>query len=649
MSQDQSQNAMIPDPREYWASSTKAGYFYRDPVIGAIGPDGTFVPPQTAPTPAGLLAAYLGQGTSPASTNPSDIPVQSAPTSRDQYVPRGYAGPVGPPPHLRAGWARGGFQNQFRGNYHHGGYDRGPPSRGDASYAPTFDSRSQARGARGGYFRGQRSSRQYNPVPAQVRVGTAPVTPATPFVATPPPDITVAKRDGNGHPVFPFAHPHDAPIEDVVGVVPGADERANAWHRTETARIEEWGRRLTRGDELPRTPRAIDPALVGVWMGTTIRTHAQAANLLRWSDSGCPQSWAMVQFVEQSYGLRPLAYRPVGVGLILSSQAGSRNRYMMATTGAPPQSKKAARRAAAAARTVNNASPSTPGPSVIVATLDARAQVDEVIVDTDTSYVEPARVAVEQDVEMGAISACLGRSPAGDDTGALNSRTSVEEARDHWALLPTSGWPKAMRTEKGVYPEAEYDTPLAIDACVALTMLVFGPEDKLSLAEFTHQTLWMFSCAGMFDEFCRVGGYHSLSRGPEHYNFITTGLDWSLLASWWCTHGIAPSSPSVFAFESFARSHRNRVEGGSNPENDLFVNYPNDRTCVRTLSSSEIVVWERLVHGPLCPSLHSGYPRHPKELGQEDDLMGGNTPKEEKLDWSAEEQVPVFKFGAATT
>ncbi|KAJ7782945.1 hypothetical protein B0H16DRAFT_1447181 [Mycena metata] len=465
-----------------------------------------------------------------------------------------------------------------------------------------------------------------------------PVNSTASFVAVPPPDINVAKRNPNGHPAFPFAGPHDASVDDVPGVVVGAEDRAKAWQQTESKRLEEWGKRISRGDVLSRNPRAIDPALVGVWMGAQIVTQAQAVNLLRWSDVGCPQSWAMVQFIEQDYGLRPMAYRPVGVGLILSSQAGSRNRYTLATTGVPPQSKKAARRAAAAARALASAS----NAGFVEHVIPDNPALAPASNPAPNAAVEP--IVGEQDVEMGAVGAFLGTSPAGDDTGVLNSRTSVEEARDHWALLPTTGWPKAMRTEKGDYPQSEYDTPSARDARVALTLLVFGPEDKISLAEFIHQTIWLFSCAGMFDEFCRVGGYCMLQRGPEHYNFITTGLDWSLLASWWCTHGIAPGTTAVLAFESFARSYRNRVEGHSNPENDIFTNYPNDRSCVRTLSSSEIVVWERLIHGPLCPSLQSTYPRHPKDLIIEDDLMGGITPKEDRVDWSDDTRPPLFKF-----
>ncbi|KAJ6598567.1 hypothetical protein B0H10DRAFT_2085769 [Mycena sp. CBHHK59/15] len=99
---------------------------------------------------------------------------------------------------------------------------------------------------------------------------------------------------------------------------------------------------------MPRAPSEVNPAAVGVWLGATFTTVAQAANLLLWSDSGCPWAWAVLQQVEQDWALRPLARRSEGVGLLLSSQKVSRARYFLATTGAAPPSKKAARAAARA-------------------------------------------------------------------------------------------------------------------------------------------------------------------------------------------------------------------------------------------------------------------------------------------------------------
>ncbi|KAJ7015831.1 hypothetical protein C8F04DRAFT_1205012 [Mycena alexandri] len=651
MSKNQ-QNALIPDPREYWESSSTAGYFYRDPLVGAIGPDGTtFVPPQTAPTPSDLLSIYLAQGTSPVSTNPAANMALPAPPSRGQRHTGLFAriAPLGTPGPSRAGRARGGFQFHSRGGEDHWGQFQST----QAGFHPRG---MYPRGGRnqGGQSRGSfaRAARQYNPVSlgaehprvsgshapmAQMQVtaplaSAPPVIPTAPFVAVPPPDVNVATRNPDGHPAFPFASPSDAPMADVIGVVMGAQERANAWHRSETNRIETWGSWLTRGHVLPRPPRPIDPALVGVWMGASISTLAQAENLLRWSDVGCPHAWAMVQFIEQDYGLRPLAYRSMGVGLILSSQAGSRNRYIKATTGAAPSSKKAARRAAAAAR------------SVTIEDIHAGATGTIIIPAPDVAV--PG--AVEEDVEMGDIAAYLGTSPAGDDTGDFNSRMSVEEANAHWVSLKTSQWPKALRNAKGELPKLMNDVPFTNDSRVAFTYRIFGPTTGISLAEFIAKSTSMFSCAGMFDEFCRVGGYRLLSRGAEHYNFITTNLDWSLMASWWCTHGIAPGSPAVLAFESYSRSHRNQIEGHADPENTEFVHYPNKPSCVATLPSGHIIPWERIAHGPLYGSLQSTYPRRPSELVSDDDDMDGRTtPKQDRVDWSlgSDPTRPAFKFG----
>ncbi|KAF7372316.1 hypothetical protein MVEN_00091800 [Mycena venus] len=75
----------IPDPRIYWESEIKRGrYFYHDLETGAIVKDAvTFVPPQTAPTPANLMDAYFAsmaaQPPLPASATQSMAPSQPLP------------------------------------------------------------------------------------------------------------------------------------------------------------------------------------------------------------------------------------------------------------------------------------------------------------------------------------------------------------------------------------------------------------------------------------------------------------------------------------------------------------------------------------------------------------------------------------------
>ncbi|KAJ7042843.1 hypothetical protein C8F04DRAFT_1175946 [Mycena alexandri] len=679
MSQSQLQdtkNTMIPDPRLYWESSVGLGWYYRHPVSGAIGPDtATFVPPQTAPTPANLLARFLSQDSSPASTIPAAVP---APQSPGIHL-------LGPPGPSRAGRARGGFQFQPRGNYYHGGQTMGTQRRGGDNHgAQSFTTRPQPRGGRGGMSRGSRASRQYNPVSsggakssatnlhapmAQMQIMTplalaSPAGPTAPFVAIPPPDVTAALRNADGHPAFPHLNAGDAPMEDVVGVVQGAQTRADTWHRTETTRIENWGRRLQRGDSLPRAPMAIDPARVGVWATLMITSVAQAQNLMRWSDAGCPYAWAMILFLQQDYGLRPLAYRSAGVGIILSSQAGSLERYTRATQGVPPVSRRAARRAAGAIRAldphtgVTNTSYQYEHTSLIAPSIAAAATPAAVVVPPDAVtapiFAEPS-VAPEDDIMIDVEYAFLGTSPAGDDAGDFNSRVSVEDADAYWVSVPTALWPKALRNIKGEFPKLVYDLPFTDDSRVVFTMRIFGPTTGIALDQFTATSMTLFSCTGLFEQHCTVGGYHLMSRGPEHYNFVTTSLDWSQVASWWCTHGIVPGSPAVLALESFARSYRNQLEGHHDPENVEFVTYPNQPSCVKTHPNGHITRWKRIEHGMLYGSLQSTYPRRPSELLPGDDEMDGRkTPTQERLDWSLDTDPtqptkPLFKFGSATT
>ncbi|KAJ7746699.1 hypothetical protein B0H16DRAFT_1853024, partial [Mycena metata] len=631
-----SQNTLIPDPRLYWESSIGLGWYYRDPVSGAIGPDGaTFVPPQTAPTPTDLVNRFLSQSSPPASAN---IVMSPAPRSPGPSQIRFNESP-------RANRARGGFQFRARDDGYRGGYHNGT-QRQEYYDAQSFEERNHHWG-RGGMPRGSRARRQFNPMHVSAPLASAPPpVVAAPFVAVPPPDVTTASRNADGHPAFPHQNAEDAPMEDVVGVVPGAQARAEIWHQTEASRIEAWGRRLQRGDLLPRNPMALDPAHVGVWATLTITSVAQAHNLMRWSDAGCPYSWAIVLFLQQEYGLRPLAYRTAGVGLILSLQAGSLARHTQATQGILPVSQRAARRAEGFVRRRDT-------PAVLLAPPASSATVTPI--NSETALVLALTPTISEDVVMSVESAFLGTSPAGDDAGDFNSRVSVEEADVYWASVTTVFWPKALRNVAGEYPTQVVDIPLTDDSRVVFTLRIFGPTTEIALDQFIEKTMTLFSCAGLFGHYCTVGGYRLMSRGPEHYNFITSSIDWAQVASWWCTHGIAPGSPAVLAFESYAKSYRNHIEGHRNPGNEEFLTYPNRPSCLKTHPNGHITRWKLIEHGDLYGALQSTYPRRPSMLFTDDDKMDGRkTPTQDRLDWSedtdpAQSDKPSFKFGTAAS
>ncbi|KAJ6598568.1 hypothetical protein B0H10DRAFT_2441450 [Mycena sp. CBHHK59/15] len=103
----QNQNPRLPDPRQYWAKANSAQYFYRDPFLGEIAPDGVTFLVQQAHHPVAQLAlppsappptVYAVQ---PAPFSPARIapPPRNAwpPRVRGSYMPRGQNSPRAAP------------------------------------------------------------------------------------------------------------------------------------------------------------------------------------------------------------------------------------------------------------------------------------------------------------------------------------------------------------------------------------------------------------------------------------------------------------------------------------------------------------------------------------------------------------------------
>ncbi|KAF7372408.1 hypothetical protein MVEN_00101900 [Mycena venus] len=232
-----------PDPRIYWESDTEKGrYFYRDPELGGDARDGTFVPPQAAPTPAHLLDAYFASGSgpppaplsapAPLSMAPPQsapfvmVPPQSAPstTSGTAHAQRASAFPPlsQQPPRIPADngrpWpnhARGLGSRRYMPHQQNSGFGhRGEPP-------PRYEERTQPpRGAatsRGFRGRGNNTShggatphtshshparsQRFDPVNANARErgngqrGRVPPSPSPVFTVVPPPDIGEARTD----------------------------------------------------------------------------------------------------------------------------------------------------------------------------------------------------------------------------------------------------------------------------------------------------------------------------------------------------------------------------------------------------------------------------------------------------------------------
>lgn len=427
--------------------------------------------------------------------------------------------------------------------------------------------------------------------------------------APPPPLADADTLDG--HPQFPFPDDVSSFLGSDVDTDMGTAS-AERWEGKEDTRIT---RAKARGLK-PRKPDEEKSELVGPWAGLTFETTHHSRNLMDWVAAGCAVSYAMVLHLEQYWGLRPLERRSRGIGLLLKAQMPNRIAFFLATTGGPPPlSTKSTRK-----KRAPDMDAEMPAAPPIVVTTSA-VMISDAATFGGAGIWSPAY---------------LGLSPPGNDGGTINSRSSEHEATAYWEKIPTSHWHQGMRNVYGVYPTAVHDHPMRDDVRVVLTLEVFGPEDGPAREEFTANSMSMFSCAGMFGKFVHNGGYPQIAQAAERYNFSTDHMDWSRSASWWSTHGLLVGSDDVRAMESFAMSYRNQATNDL-PTNFMFVNYPNDVTCVGSISDSEITPWNCIVHAELRPGLTSRYPRRPAGHSPDhDDLMEGDeaVAPQDRLDWS---------------
>ncbi|KAJ7707220.1 hypothetical protein B0H16DRAFT_1481615 [Mycena metata] len=198
----------------------------------------------------------------------------------------------------------------------------------------------------------------------------------------------------------------------------------------------------------------------------------------------------------------------------------------------------------------------------------------------------------------------LGISPPGglDDLNAY----------DFFASTPTEEWPDAMRNAQGCYPTTKYDRPLGNDVRVACTLLHLSPENSMAREEFSDRAMLLFSARDLFARYVCLGGLRFGQR-PIHepYGFMTGNITMEHIASWFSAHGIAVASEDVLHLESYARSHRNRRAGNTNPECEVFAEWPHGPSSAAGLQEKDVTSWANLVHPPLRSDSLSTYPRRP--------------------------------------
>ncbi|KAJ7079352.1 hypothetical protein C8R44DRAFT_754676 [Mycena epipterygia] len=600
----------LPNPPPYFIEKERISdatkYYYRHNTDGSFGADGvTWVPSQTAPTAPPSPNSGAAQGPAPASPSnhhnaapTTERSRRTSPSRRSRSRSPRRCQPSRSPPRYREYEHEYGMQN--RGYGYHSGPQHYRPSR-TCSRSPEqgpsrWGHRDDRRGGTGNsryvsasYHSPRRSppQRHSSQVPRDNNAtasATTPTTtstvlapanivttksmpakvvahvaaPAARVTVVPPPNLDTASRNKRGHPQFPI----DSNESEYVG----ADESDTVAKRI--ARYEKGERthvkrlaiaKAAKAAKSPSSPRHYTP----LWAKIDIDQLSDVLNLLRWQDAGEPHARKLVLHLEQEYGVGSKLARNEGIAHIMGQQAHSSAAYRLATTGLIKAPKRA-----------RNTSP---------------FDDEELTISDDPD--------ADKDTEMPPfIASYLGSSPpGGDDHEIPNSYDPAHEAATFFEALDTVDWPKAMRDDTGKYPTSKHARPHLNDVRCHLTVEHLSPEldghtpALLAHAQYVEQSMLMFSAAGMYARHVEIGKLR-FDEIPIHDHYISgTHVDFTHVAAWFFSHGLAAHSSDTLAMESFARSFRNRVQGNLDPENTSFAAWPHDASCTAMVPAADII------------------------------------------------------------
>ncbi|KAJ7123750.1 hypothetical protein C8R44DRAFT_735380 [Mycena epipterygia] len=596
-----------PDPRTYVRSISDATkYYYRHHTDGSFGADGvTWVPPQTAPTapPSPNSGAAQSLGPVPPLSTSGSPPT----TGRSHRTPSPSRRTRSRSPHRRQQSRSPPRYQEYEHEYgvqSRYSYRSGPQhyrtsrmrSRSPEQGPSRWNQRNDRRGGTGNlryistsYHSPRRYSTQarrrnntitLTPTPvdtatvttqapaSNVTTATAPPasTPSARATVVPPPNLDSASRDEHGHPQFPISSDES----DYVGSDDSATtaKRIATYEKSECSRVKR--RMLTKLAKAPPPPGTVprkalirNALALGPWAKVEVTHLDDALNLLRWQDAGEPYARKLVLHLEQEYGVGSSLARNEGIAHIMHQQAHSNATYRLATTGRIKATKRA-----------RNASPFD----------------DEELTTSDN-------LGADGDTEMPPyVASYLGSSPPGNDDDEIpNSHHPAHEAATFFEALDTVDWPKAMRDDTGKFPTSKHARPHLNDVRCHLTMEHLSPELDghtpviIAHAQYVEQSMLMFSATGMYARHVEIGQLQ-FDEIPIHDHYVAgTHVDFTHVAAWFFSHGLAPHSSDTLAMESFARSFRNRVQGNLDPENSSFAAWPHDASCTAMVPAADII------------------------------------------------------------
>ncbi|KAJ7236953.1 hypothetical protein C8J57DRAFT_1529742 [Mycena rebaudengoi] len=614
-------------------------YYYLHLTEGKLASDGTtLVLPQTAPTtPHSSTPLIAPRVAANASTAPANfVPMAPALSTNGAIAPMGALPPYTPalsyatvmtrphtsnhdqdrceyapqyPNHTRRDYDPRNERTDQRYDAPRHGTRTGHPHRNGARFSDNRgmsdpERRDSERRVAESYQDRVRSitvgSRHSKPTPPAAPSSIYPSTPPTGFTPVEGPLIEAVPQCTEGYPLFPIptmanSGPHLTITADAT--------RTQKWVREELKRI-------TKAIAAPppkrtqREPLAIVLADVGPWRDGEITSHAQAANVLDWSDAGNVEAYAKVRHVEQWFALRPKEPRSEGVQLILTLQKVTFQRFHIATMGCVPPPKPRQR-------------------AQCPPSIDIDTDPDDDVVPTPVADTPP----VNMDAPLANADAppadadALMLEPAPDVPSYLGASAPINNDTMHGPALPlahaiaalvateTADWEFGVRNEHSSFPtkDTQYAVPLTADVRASRTIELLGPAQDGEDATMDTDTPWntyfrksikLFSVSGLY--------------GHIRYNFGTEHLDFSQVAAWFCTHGLTADSTDVLAIEDFACSTRNHLELSNDPTKTTFEDWPWDTsTTLNDYLHQEITPWNMLYHAPLRNGLESEYPIYP--------------------------------------
>ncbi|KAJ7751669.1 hypothetical protein B0H16DRAFT_1724031 [Mycena metata] len=596
MSYNRNVRPRSPDPRLYTKSTTKDAWYYRHATDGTIGADGvTFVPPQNAPSTTNASSL---RRTSPARRSygppaPYPRPARCIVEYKHEYGEqhRGSGYRSGPQHYIAVhhrGRSPGG--SRYINDHSPERSGAGPAGRNDNDQSVPFRYDGPHRSPGDGQRRedpphyrrdARRDQRALAPTrhTAHLHAKAHEVASAGAWSATgrgsgnrSAPDINRAHRNTRGHPIFP--EPASASDDSEYNAT---DDEQDTVARTALYRDRERNRLFNvsskkRNAPPPARPRDVNE--LGLWFNVEIETYDDARNLLRWSAAGEHTARALVVHFEHQYGRGTELRRSEGIALVMRELNPNRAAYVRATTGSAP-APRGRKRSESPFR-------DSEGPEEHKNNAKTDAKTNEGI-------KMPSMVAWTPSY--------LGISPPGglDDLNVLQSGINFDQAssRPH----PRRSGPMLCGTRK--------------DATPRRNMIVHWGT-IMAREEFSDRAMLLFSARDLFARYVCLGGLRFGQR-PIHepYGFMTGNITMEHIASWFSAHGIAVASEDVLHLESYARSHRNRRAGNTNPECEVFAEWPHGPSSAAGLQEKDITSWANLVHPPLRSDSLLTYPRRP--------------------------------------